>query len=109
MPTLVMSQSKTANINVRVDPAVKEESEKVLDAMGFSMSGAINSFLRQIVIEQRLPYQPSARKGLVFEDNLTKSELDTLLADAAEKITPNSGTPMEDFFSDLSKEYSVEL
>ena|SRR3989344_1834146 len=39
----------TAVVNVKVDPQVKKEAQKVAKDLGISLSGVINGFLRQMV------------------------------------------------------------
>ena len=72
--------AKTANIYTRVDPAVKEQAERILDQLGIPMSNAIGLFLRQVVIHNGIPFEmrlPS-RRPLVF-DELSAEELDAAL------------------------------
>ena len=47
----------TTNINIKTDPKTKYEAEKVFDALGLSMSNAINIFLKQTVREQGFPFE----------------------------------------------------
>lgn len=50
----------TANVNVKVDPITKEEASIILKDLGLNMSTAINVFLRQIVINNGLPFEIKA-------------------------------------------------
>jgi len=57
--------AKTANLFARIEPEIKEEAEKVLDTLGISVSGAINMFYKQIILQQGLPFDvklPQAKK-----------------------------------------------
>jgi DNA-damage-inducible protein J len=49
----------TTNINIRIDSAVKAESQKLLAALGLDMSSAVNIFLRQTLRERALPFRIS--------------------------------------------------
>ena len=42
---------KTATLNLRVNPTVKERAEKVLSQLGVPMSTAIDMYLNQISLE----------------------------------------------------------
>ena len=42
--------NKTANLYARIEPDVKEQAEKVLDALGIPVSNAINMFYKQIIL-----------------------------------------------------------
>ena len=47
-----------ATVNVEIDAAVKDQAMKFLDQAGVDMSTAIDLFLRQIIEERRLPFEP---------------------------------------------------
>ncbi len=57
---------KTANYNIRLDPAVKQEAERTFEAFGLNLSEAINIFLHKSIMVRGLPFevrepQPSAK------------------------------------------------
>ena len=49
-------KSKTGYINARVTPALKHDAERVLSTLGVSTTEAITMFLRQVVLNQGLPF-----------------------------------------------------
>ncbi len=49
-----------AQISLRVDDDVKRRAEKTFDAIGLSMSTAINVFLKTVARENRIPFELSA-------------------------------------------------
>lgn len=49
-----------AQISFRVDDDVKRDAEKTLDAIGLSMSAAMNIFLKTVARERRIPFELSA-------------------------------------------------
>ncbi len=69
--------ARTANIYTRVDPVVKENAEKILDQLGIPMSNAIGMFLRQVVIQNGIPFDMKlpTRRPLVYGE-LSKEQLD---------------------------------
>lgn len=44
------------NLQLRIDPRVREEASTVLDAIGLSISDAVRVFLTKIAHEKRLPF-----------------------------------------------------
>jgi DNA-damage-inducible protein J len=50
---------KTASINVRIEPALKERAEQIFAALGVSTSDAIGMFLRQVVLRRGMPFDLS--------------------------------------------------
>jgi len=47
---------KTATLTVRIDPALKQETEKLLRDMGLTPSQAITLFYTQINLQHELPF-----------------------------------------------------
>lgn len=60
---------KTATVSVRVEPALKEEAEKILDGLDVSVSDLITVLYRQIVIKQGVPFPID-----LIEDNNSPTE-----------------------------------
>jgi len=52
--------TRTATIQARVVPAIKEASERVLWRIGLNMSEAMELFLRRIIVEERIPFDVAA-------------------------------------------------
>jgi len=49
--------AKTETINIRIEPSLKEQVEETLDYLGLTMSEAINLFLKQVVINDGIPFE----------------------------------------------------
>ena len=47
---------KTATLNMRVDPSVKEEAERVYAQFGMNRTDAVNVFLHKSIMEGGLPF-----------------------------------------------------
>lgn len=68
---------KSATLNLRVDPEVKERAEVVLESLGVPMSTAINMFLRQVSLTGGIPFSvtlPPAPRS-INADLMTDKEL----------------------------------
>lgn len=50
--------SKTAVITTRVDPKLKAEVEQILAQLGMTTAQAITMFLKQVELNQGLPFTP---------------------------------------------------
>lgn len=46
-----------ANLNIRTEKEIKESAEIVLSQLGFTMSAAVNIFLRQVIRENGIPFE----------------------------------------------------
>ncbi|MBU0699598.1 MAG: type II toxin-antitoxin system RelB/DinJ family antitoxin [Proteobacteria bacterium] len=49
--------AKTASIQTRVDPKIKENAQKILNELNISMSEAISIYLAQITLHKGLPFE----------------------------------------------------
>ena len=47
----------TARISVNVDEELKQKAQRILDEMGLDLTTAIDTFLRTVVREGRIPYE----------------------------------------------------
>ncbi|MEY4747736.1 MAG: hypothetical protein RLZZ416_785 [Candidatus Parcubacteria bacterium] len=52
-----MDMAKTGYINARIEPKLKKEAEKVLRNVGVNTSDAVSMFLRQVVLQDGLPFE----------------------------------------------------
>lgn len=48
---------KAATVQARVEPYLKEQSEKVFKKLGLSASQVINALYAQVVLQQGLPFE----------------------------------------------------
>ena len=49
--------SDLASLNVKIDRSVKKEADSIANAMGMTLSTAINIFVRQMVLERAIPFK----------------------------------------------------
>ena len=68
---------KTATLNLRVNPAVKESAEAVLSKLGIPMSTAIDIYLNQISLTGGIPFAVTLPKfpSSINADMMTDEEL----------------------------------
>ena len=70
---------KTATLNLRVNPTVKERAEEVLSKLGVPMSTAIDMYLNQISLTGGIPFAITLPKApdTINADLMTTAELHT--------------------------------
>ncbi len=68
---------KTATLNLRVNPTVKERAEAVLSRLGVPMSTAIDMYLNQISLTGGIPFLISLPKvpDAINSDMMTNDQL----------------------------------
>lgn len=86
-----MALTRSATIQVRVVPVVKKASEAVLSQIGFTMSEAVDLFLRRVIVEERIPFE------LV---TLQEAQITAGLPAAEREVTSTGSTPrLREIFS----------
>ena len=95
---------KSSNLYVRIEPDVKEQAEKVFDGLGISMSNAVGLFLKQVVINQAIPFEltlaPAKIKSI---DTMTDAEFNAELENGYADYLASKGRPAKEVFSDIRK------
>ncbi len=68
---------KTATLNLRVNPTVKEQAEEILSRLGIPMSTAINMYLNQISLTGGIPFSVTLPKApnAINADTMTTTEI----------------------------------
>jgi len=68
---------KTATLNLRVNPALKEQAEDILRQLGIPMSTAIDMFLNQITLVGGIPFPVTLPKApaAVDADRMAADEI----------------------------------
>lgn len=51
-----------ANINIRIDDELKEESKEILDSLGVDLTSGIKIFLKQVVLSNGIPFELTLNK-----------------------------------------------
>lgn len=77
---------KTATLNLRVNPTVKQRAEDVLTRLGIPMSTAIDMYLNQISLTGGIPFKvalPNA-PAVLNADSMTAEEIHTKLQEGYE-------------------------
>lgn len=66
---------KTATLNLRVNPTVKQNAEAILEKLGIPMSTAIDMFLNQIYLVGGIPFPVTLPK--VQSNNIDASKMNS--------------------------------
>jgi len=52
-----------ASLNVKIDRTIKKEADSIANAMGMTLSTAINVFVRQMVYERAIPFKINLQRN----------------------------------------------
>lgn len=102
--------SKTTSIFARVEPEIKEQAEMVLNKLGIPMSSAINIFLRQVILQNGLPFEVKIthNRPLAIGD-LTPEEFDNEIEKGLEDLRADRIVSADQVAERMNKEYGHEL
>jgi DNA-damage-inducible protein J len=96
--------TKSSNVYIRVEPDLKEQAEKVFEGLGISMSNAVGLFLKQVVINQAIPFDlrlsPTKLNSI---DTMTEAEFNTEMEKGYADYMASKGRPVKEVFSDIRK------
>jgi len=89
---------KSTTLNLRVNPAIKQQAEDVLKQLGIPMATAIDMYLRQISLTGGIPFAVSLPKApaAINADNMTAAELHAALQAGLDDIEAGN---VQDAFS----------
>jgi DNA-damage-inducible protein J len=79
--------SQQINVNIRMDKNIKERADVLFNALGFNLTTAVNTFVRQALQEQGIPFQPKlTRKPLdSYLEEFHGKDIETVLKESEER------------------------
>lgn len=100
----VIAMQKSATLNLRVDPDVKQAAESVLSQLGLSMSTAIDIFLRQVALTGSIPFKVALAEAprAVDADAMGDAELREKILSSLAEIDADKGISLSEAASMLS-------
>ena len=92
MEVYIMSQQ--INVNIRMDKDIKERADALFSNLGFNLTTAVNTFVKQSLREQAIPFQPRIMRNHItlkerlknFDGQYDFEEWDTGVAVGSEII-----------------------
>ena len=100
--------SKSSNLNVRLDPVVKEQAESILTQLGMPMASAVSIFLQQVVLQNGLPFEvklPTAKP--IAYGSLTDTEFNALMEKSQEDYINGRIISSEDVRKQFNRKYGI--
>lgn len=99
-----MSQTKTANVNVRIQENIKEQAESILATMGITRAAAIDMFYRQIILNNGIPFSLTIPKTLPARDEIDEKTFNAIMAKGFDQVNQGDTYPIEDVFEEIEKD-----
>jgi addiction module RelB/DinJ family antitoxin len=72
------------NVNIRMDKDTKERADILFNALGFNFTTAINTFVKQALREQAIPFQPKLKRKYLdnYLEEYHGKDIETILSEA---------------------------
>ena len=100
--------AKTANVFTRVDPIIKEQAETVLSQLGVSMATAMEMYLRQIVLQRKIPFEMALPDVKPIDGNaLSDEEFNVLMDKAMKDYAEKNVVGIEAFETEIQREFGL--
>ncbi|WP_338822970.1 type II toxin-antitoxin system RelB/DinJ family antitoxin [Mycoplasmopsis felifaucium] len=97
--------SRTSNIYIRVEPNIKEQAEAVLEKLGIPMSNAVSIFLRQVIMQNGIPFDVKIPENkIVNYSTLSSEEFNTEMIKAHKDFENNKIYNIDDIERDINNE-----
>ena len=105
---MARTATRTANIYTRVDPETKAQAEQILDQLGIPMSNAIGMFLKQIVLQQGIPFEMKlhTKKPLAM-GSMTKENFDLEMQKGMDDIAQGRVVSADDVEEEMRRLYGI--
>lgn len=90
----------TTNVTIRMDEQLKKQAEELFSDLGFNMTTAFTTFIKQAVREQRIPFVIS--RNIPNEETIQAiEEVKMLRKDPDKKVYTNFSELLEEIEYDL--------
>jgi DNA-damage-inducible protein J len=100
--------AKTTSLYVRLEPELKEQAESVLGQLGIPLSNAVNIFLKQVVMQNGIPFDVKIpAKKPVEAANLTVAEFDAELEKGYADFVQENTKSATKAFSNIRRDYEI--
>ena len=93
--------TRSANVNVRVEPDVKKRAEDILDKLGVSASAFINMTYRQVIMKRGIPFSVELPSEIKTLDTMTDAEFDEMMQTGLKHAKKGESVPYEEAFDRL--------
>lgn len=101
---------KSTTLNIRVNPAVKQQAETVLKQLGVPMAAAVDMFLRQIVLTGGIPFDITLPKApaTIHTDTMTATQIHEELMAGYEDMRQGNTRDATDAFIKFHESYNAK-
>lgn len=93
--------TRSANVNVRVEPDIKEQAEAILAKLGVSASAFINMTYRQVILHNGIPFPVTVPAMPKTCASMTDAEFNAMMAEGLRQAKAGESVPAMDAFNNI--------
>jgi len=95
---------KTANVMARVEPAVKEQAESIMDMLGIPASVVINTLYKQIIMTRSIPFPLSVPAAPAARDEMDEAAFHAMMQRGLDEANADESRAASEVFAELKRE-----
>lgn len=95
---------RSANVNVRVEPDIKEQAEEILGQLGVSVSAFINMTYRQVILKHGIPFSVTIPANIRTRDTMTDAEFDAMMETGLKQAKSGDSLPLDEAFREIREQ-----
>lgn len=100
--------ARTSNVFARVEPEIKEQAEQVLAQLGIPMSNAVGMFLRQVVLQQGIPFEIKLPWNVPLAYSaLTKEKFDAEIEKGMTDLRAGKVYSADDVEAEMKRDFGI--
>lgn len=103
----VLYMAKSANLYARIEPALKENAEAILNVLGISASSAITMFYKQIVMHNGIPFELKIPNHPLDINKITEEEFNKEIEKGLQDVENGNTIPAKEVFASIRNKYDI--
>jgi len=88
----------------RVEPAVKEQAESIMDMLGIPASVVINTLYKQIIMTRSIPFPLSVPAAPAARDEMDEAAFHAMMQRGLDEANADESRAASEVFAELKRE-----
>lgn len=99
----IVMATRSANVNVRVEPDIKKQAEAILETLGVSVSSLINMTYRQVILRNGIPFSVTIPSMPKTRDTMTDEEFNEMMEVGWRQAMSGENFPVDEAFDKIQE------
>lgn len=100
--------ARSENVQFRCEPEIKRQAERIFEELGISLSSGLNMYLRQVVMQNGLPFDAKVRRKVPMNaGHLSEQELSNEIEKGYQDVLKGRTRSADEVFADMEKRYGI--